>query len=92
MIKTWKHKGLKKFYLFGDKSGIIVEHSHRLQVILQLLDVANSPEKLNLPGLVFHKLKGNLKDFYSVTVRANWRIIFKFDDKNAVSINYVDYH
>lgn len=92
MIKSWKHKGLNKFYSSGDKSGIIAEHARRLKVILQLLDAATSPEKLNLPGFGFHKLKGNLKDFYAVTVRANWRVIFQFDDEDAVLVDYVDYH
>ena len=92
MIKSWRHKGLKKFYLSGDKSGIVADHIRRLQIILQLLDAANCPGKLNLPGLGFHKLKGDLKNFYSVTVRANWRIIFQFDDKDAVLVDYIDYH
>jgi proteic killer suppression protein len=91
MIISWKHKGLKKFYLSGDKSGIIADHSRKLQIILQLLDAANCPEKLNFPGFGFHKLKGDLKNFYSVTVRANWRVIFQFDDQNAVLIDYIDY-
>ncbi len=92
MIKTWKHKGLKKFYLSGDKASIIPDHARKLQVILQLLDAADAPEKLNLPGLFFHKLSGNLKNFYSVTVKTNWRIIFHFDEQDAVLVDYIDYH
>ncbi len=92
MIKSWNHKGLKRFYLFGDKSGIIAIHAKRLQVILQLLDAADSPEKLNFPGFGFHKLKGDLKNYYSVTVKTNWRIIFQFDNQDAILVDYVDYH
>lgn len=92
MIKSWNHKGLKNFYLSGDRSGIIVEHSKRLQVILQMLDVANKPTQMDVPSFRFHKLKGKLKDFYSVTVRANWRIIFQFSDGDAELVDYVDYH
>lgn len=92
MIKSWQHKGLKRFYLNGDKSGIIAEHAHRLQIILQLLDAATKPQQLNLPGFRFHKLTGNLKEFYAVTVRANWRIIFQFEGEDAVLVNYLDYH
>src|SRR3990167_549988 len=92
MIKSLKHKGLRNFYLSGDSSGIISEHKRRLQIILQLLDAATSPEKLNLPGFGFHKLKGDLNGYYSVRVRANWRIIFQFENKNAILINYLDYH
>ncbi len=92
MIKSWQHKGLKKFYLTGNKAGIIAEHAHRLQVILQLLDAATSPNQLNLPGFGFHKLKGKAKDFYALTVRANWRIVFQFDGEDAILVDYLDYH
>ena len=92
MIKSWKHKGLRNFYRFGEKSGIIPEHASRLQVILQLLDAASKPEQLNLPGLRFHKLQGQLKGFYAVNVRANWRIIFKFENEDVVLVDYLDYH
>lgn len=92
MIKSWKHKGLRDFYLNGDKSGIIVEHHQRLKIILQLLDAANKPQQLNLPGFKLHKLKGKLNDFYSITVRANWRIIFQFDQEDVTLVDYIDYH
>jgi len=92
MIKTWQHKGLKKFYLTGDTAGINAEHAHRLKVILQLLDAATSPNKLSLPGFGLHKLKGKAKNFYAVTVRANWRIIFQFNGEDAIEVNYLDYH
>ena len=61
-------------------------------VILQLLDAAASPERMNLPGMDFHKLKGDLKGFYSVAVRANWKIIFKFEGEDAILVDYLDYH
>ena len=92
MIRSWQHKGLKKFYLSGDKSGIIADHAKRLKVILQLLDVADKPEQLNLPGLGFHILKGHLKSFYALKVNANGRIIFEFDGQDAILVNYIDYH
>jgi len=92
MIKNWKHKGLKNFYLLGDKSGIISTHTTRLQVVLQLLNAATKPEHLNVPSLGFHKLKGKLKDFYAVKIRANWRIIFQFDGEDVTTVDYIDYH
>lgn len=92
MIKSWRHKGLKRFHESGNKSGIIPEHERRLKVILQLLDAANYPERLNLPGMDFHSLKGDLAGFYSVAVRANWKIIFKFEDNDAILVDYLDYH
>lgn len=65
MIKSWKHKGLKLFYHTGNKSGIQVKHETKLKIILQRLDAAIKPEDLNLPGMAFHRLKGNLKGNYS---------------------------
>lgn len=92
MIKTIKHKGLSKFYDTGSISGIQAQHAKRLQLILTRLDASICPEDMDLPGLNFHKLKGQLKDFYSVTVQANWRIIFRFEETNAYDVNYTDYH
>jgi proteic killer suppression protein len=70
----------------------MVRHARRLKVLLQLLDAANAPEQMNLPGFGFHQLKGKLKGFYSVTVNENWRIIFQFEGEDAVLVNYLDYH
>lgn len=92
MIKSWRHKGLKRFFLTGDISGINPEHESRLKVILQLLNVAKSGHQLDLPGMRFHKLRGDLKDYYAVTVRANWRVIFQFEEEDAILVNYLDYH
>jgi toxin HigB-1 len=92
MIKTIRHKGLNRFYNTGSLSGIQPHHAKRIQLILTRLDASICPEDMNLPGLGLHKLKGQLKNFYSVTVQANWRVIFRFEGDNAYDIDYVDYH
>ncbi|OGT38919.1 MAG: peptidase [Gammaproteobacteria bacterium RIFCSPHIGHO2_12_FULL_38_14] len=92
MIKSWKHKGLKKFFDTGNRAGITAAHEKRLKIILQRLNAASSPDDMNTPSMKFHKLVGNLKGFYAVTVSGNWRVIFKFDDTNAIDVNYIDYH
>lgn len=92
MIKTWKHKGLKKFFETGDTKGIQTQHQRRLKIILQLLNAATVPEDLNLPGMRFHKLVGKQKGFYSVTVNKNWRVIYQFEGLNAFLVDYLDYH
>ena len=84
MIKSWKHKGLRRFYESGNKSGIIPDHARRLKVMLQVLDVASTPKNLDLPGFKLHPLKGKFKHFYAITVRANWRIIFQFDGEDVI--------
>lgn len=92
MIKSWKHKGLKKFYQTEEKSGIQPHHAKRLKIILQLLDAALSPGDMNLPGMGFHTLSGNLNGFYSVTVNGNWRVIFANEGEDIILVDYCDYH
>jgi proteic killer suppression protein len=60
--------------------------------ILTLLDAASTPQALDLPRYHLHPLKGDMKGYWAVTVRANWRIIFKFEDGNAVDVELIDYH
>ncbi len=72
--------------------GIQPHHKMRLRIILQRLNAAVKPEDLNLPGMRFHPLTGNLQGNYSVTVNANWRVIYQFDGDDAILVDYLDYH
>jgi proteic killer suppression protein len=92
MIKSWKHKGLKLFYETGSTAKINAQHADKLHNILQVLDFITIPEDMNLPGLSFHKLTGNLKNFYAVKINGNWRLIFSFDGKDVILVDYRDYH
>ena len=60
--------------------------------ILTVLDAASTPQALNLPRYRLHRLKGDMKGLWAVTVRANWRIIFTFQDGNAYDVQLIDYH
>ncbi len=64
----------------------------KVEHILARLDTAITPEELNLPGYRLHQLKGDMKGFWTVTVRANWRIIFRFEDGKFCDIELIDYH
>ena len=92
MIKTWKHKGIERFFETGSKAGIKSEHERRLKIILQRLSAAIKPSDLNTPGMKFHALTGNLDGFYAVSVSGNWRMIFKFNGQHAEDVDYIDYH
>lgn len=91
MIQSFQHKGLEKFFLTGSKAGIQSEHARKLQIILTRLHAATCPEDMDAPGFRLHPLKHNLKDFWSVWVNANWRVIFKFEGEDAVLVDYRDY-
>jgi toxin HigB-1 len=92
MIKSWRHKGLKLFYETGSISKIQAKHADKIHDVLQILDCVTKPEQMKLPGLDFHKLSGDLRGFYAVKISGNWRIIFRFDGKDIILVDYIDYH
>jgi len=92
MIKSWKHKGLKRFYEIGSASGIQPHHQKRLKIILQQLNAAIRASDMNVPGMKFHLLTGNYKGAYSVAVDKNWRVIYAFEGQDAILVDYLDYH
>lgn len=91
MIRTIRHKGLRRLFEQDDPRGVNPEHVDKLRDILATLHAAPAPEHMDLPGFKLHPLKGELKGFWAVTVRANWRVIFRFDD-GVEDVDYVDYH
>jgi toxin HigB-1 len=92
MIRSFKDRRLKRLYETGDRSRLAPELVERIAVILAALDTAARVEQLALPTLRLHTLKGDLKGFWSVTVRANWRIIFRFESGDAFDVELIDYH
>ncbi|MCX7098091.1 MAG: type II toxin-antitoxin system RelE/ParE family toxin [Methylococcales bacterium] len=91
-IKNFRRAGLQPFFETGSKAGICPEHAPRLKRILGILDAAMLVEQINIPGLKLHKLTGNLIGFWAVTVSGNWRVIFRFENGEAMLLDYVDYH
>ena len=76
----------------GSKAGIQAIHAPRLRLLLALLDQARNVDDVNAPGLRLHALKGDKAGFWSITVQANWRVIFRFDAGDAYVVDYLDYH
>ena len=83
---------MKRLHDDDDQRGVIREHVEKLRDILARLDAASSVADMDLPGFRLHPLKGDLKGFWAVTVRANWRVIFRFASGEAMEVDYVDYH
>ena len=92
MIKTFKHKGLKKFFESGSTAGIQTAHSTKIRDRLTFLHTATCIEDMNIPGYRLHELKGKMADHWAVNVSGNWRIVFKFEAGDAYVVNYKDYH
>ena len=93
MIESFKHKGLERFFREGTTRGIQSNHEKKLCRILTTLDAANDvPSDMNAPDFQLHKLKGDEKEIWSVSVNGNWRITFEFRNGNAYIVDYRDYH
>ena len=92
MIRSFRHKGLERFFYTGSRRGIQPEQSDKLARILDRLDASIDPADMNLPGYKLHELKGRDAGIWAVTVRANWRITFAFEGQDAVLVDYRDYH
>lgn len=92
MIKSFKHKGLKLFFEKGICTGIQTKHQHKLRLQLAALQTARCIQDMNLPGYNLHLLKGQRKNYWSITVNGNWRMTFIFENGDAYVVNYEDYH
>ena len=91
MIHSFRHKGLQRLFDDDDPRGVNPEHVAKLKNILASLDAAPTVDHMNIPSYRLHPLKGAYKGLWAVTVRANWRVIFRFDS-GAHDVDYLDYH
>jgi toxin HigB-1 len=92
MIRSFKHRGLRRLFLRGDRKQVRADQLNRIEDILARLSVADRAEEMALPGYRLHPLKGDLQGFWSVTVSGNWRIIFRFEEGDALDVDLIDYH
>ena len=92
MIRNFRHKGLRRLFEEGKGSKLPPQDVERIENILFVLNQAQTPDDVDLPGFRLHSLKADLKGFWSITVRANWRIIFRIEDGQVCDVDFVDYH
>ncbi|MBI1731027.1 type II toxin-antitoxin system RelE/ParE family toxin [Candidatus Acetothermia bacterium] len=92
MIVGFKDRRLKRFYEKGDRRQLSPELVDRIETILGRLDTAKEIYDMGIHSYRLHALAGELEGFWAVIVRANWRIIFRFEDENAFDVALIDYH
>ena len=92
MIRSFRHAGLEKFFLTGSKAGIQPNHATKLENQLAVLNRATTPQGMNLPGWNLHPLHGELAGHWAVKVNGNWRMTFRFEEQDAILVDYQDYH
>ena len=91
MITSFKHKGLELFFTKGSSKGIPAEYGSRIERMLDRLDASKEAEDMDLPGYMFHALKGDRKGEFAVFVTGNWRITYQFVGEDAMNVNLEDY-
>jgi proteic killer suppression protein len=92
MIRRFQHRGLKILYEKDDRRGVSAELVEKTARVLARLDVVMLPEQLGLPGFGLHRLEGDLAGYWSIAIREDWRIIFRFDQGNTTDVDLVEYH
>jgi toxin HigB-1 len=92
VIRSFRHKGVERFFLTGSKAGIQPKHAARLRILLTTLNLTSTPFDMNREGWDWHALKGDLKGHWAVTVNGNWRLTFAFEGTDAILVDYQDYH
>ena len=92
MIESFKNKGLRDLFEQDDARKLKADQVDRLRLILSALDQASAVQDMNQPTFRLHRLKGNRKGAWAVTVRANWRVTFRFEGGDACEVDWEDYH
>jgi proteic killer suppression protein len=92
VILSFRHRGLKRLFERGETGQVRADMLEKIENILALLDRAAGPEDMELPGLRLPPLKGDLRGCWSVTIRANWRIVWRFEGEDAADVDLTDYH
>ena len=92
MIRTFRHKGLQRFFETGNTSGINAQFAAKLRRQLTVLNGSNGPEDMDVPSYRLHQLKGARKGQWAVWVSGNWRLVFEFDGGHVIAVDLVDYH
>jgi proteic killer suppression protein len=92
MIRSIRHRGLRRLYEHDDRSKLRPDLVDKIVLMLGRLDAAVTIEDMDVPGFGLHRLSGDLKGFWSVTVSRNWRIVFRFEDGDVFDVDFLDYH
>ena len=92
VIRSFRHRGIERFFHTGSNAGIRAKHADKLHLQLFALDNAKQPADMNAPGWKLHRLAGPRADHWAVSVSGNWRLTFRFEDEDAILVDYQDYH
>jgi len=91
VIRSFRHRGLRRLFEQGDRSRIGAEQLAKVQRVLARLDALRAIDEMDLPGFRLHALHGDLAGFWSISITGNWRIVFRFEEGDVFEVDYLDY-
>jgi toxin HigB-1 len=92
MIKSWANSATRRFAEGGKAKFSGIDEDAAME-LLASLDAATSLNDLSpLKSAGLHKLKGDRKGQWAMTVNGPWRICFRFEKGDAWDVEIVDYH
>lgn len=91
-IDEVRHKGLRALHARDDPGRVPAALAPRLRRILFRLQEATGPASADAPGFRLHPLKGDRAGQWSVRASGNWRVVFRFENAEAVDVDLIDYH
>lgn len=94
-IRDFVHKGLARLYEEDSTKGVPASSADKLRKMLAFLDGMESPEELqDLPTWKAHRLTGDRKGTWSLSVTGNLRLTFRVDavEREIREVNLEDYH
>lgn len=93
MIISFGSKETRKIWDGERAKSFSIEIQEVARRKLRMLNNSQNIADLQIPpSNKLEKLRGNLKDFYSIRINNQWRIIFLWNDGNASEVEIVDYH
>jgi len=92
MVRGIKDKGLRRFFRSGDRRGLPAQFIEKITLVLAVLDTVTDVSLINIPGGRLHRLSGDRKGYWSLTISRNWRITFRFDGQDVTDVDFEDYH
>lgn len=92
-IYSIRHRGLQRFFEKNETKGLPQNHISKLRHILAALDEAESVTELDpMPGWRLHRLHGDRRGIWSISLSGNWRITFRIEQGRIYDLDLEDYH
>jgi proteic killer suppression protein len=92
MIKSWANSATRRFAIEGKCKFAGLNEDSAIELLATLDAAASLGDLSPLKSVGLHKLAGNRKGQWAMTINGPWRVCFRFEDGDAWDVEIVDYH